>query len=176
MTHGLGPGKRGPRAAKPITPPYVENNYRIEVKITFMLIAYLVLLCEFFWEFSIFQFFRPLVDIYWHPLIICAMEIQKIHVVVHIFSGFALFTESECIAELNPSASCWPLTRCILIYQQTGANQNTVHLKTGFIWKFSREWLLWTGYASGGSLRKKPKSPTVKYWTKNIASLFKEFL
>ena len=29
-------------------PPYVENNYRIEVKITFMLTAYLVLLCEFF--------------------------------------------------------------------------------------------------------------------------------
>ena len=38
--------------------------------------------------------------------LICAMEIQKIHMVVHIFSGFALFTESECIAELNPSASC----------------------------------------------------------------------
>ena len=38
--------------------------------------------------------------------LICAMEIQKIHVVVHIFSGCALFTESECIAELNPSASC----------------------------------------------------------------------
>ena len=38
--------------------------------------------------------------------LICAMEIQKIHVLVHIFSGFALFTESECIAELNPSASC----------------------------------------------------------------------
>ena len=38
--------------------------------------------------------------------LICAMEIQKIHVVVHIFSGFALFTESECIAELNPCASC----------------------------------------------------------------------
>ena len=36
----------------------------------------------------------------------CAMEIQKIHVVIHIFSGFALFTESECIAELNHSASC----------------------------------------------------------------------
>ena len=29
-------------------PVRVENNYRIEVKITFMLIAYLVLLCEFF--------------------------------------------------------------------------------------------------------------------------------
>ena len=69
MTHGLGPGKPGPRAAKPITPPYVENNYRIEVKITFMLIAYLVLLCEFFWEFSIFHFCRPPVDIYWHPLL-----------------------------------------------------------------------------------------------------------
>ena len=38
--------------------------------------------------------------------LICAMEIQKIHVVVHIFSGFALFTQSKCIAELNPSASC----------------------------------------------------------------------
>ena len=68
-THGLGPGKPGPRAAKPITPRYVENNCRIEVKITFMLIAYQVLLCEFFWEFSIFHFCRPLVDIYWHPLL-----------------------------------------------------------------------------------------------------------
>ena len=38
--------------------------------------------------------------------LICAMEIQKIHVVVHIFSGYALFTESERIAELNPSTSC----------------------------------------------------------------------
>ena len=38
--------------------------------------------------------------------LICAVEIQKIQMVVHIFSGFALFTESECIAELNPSASC----------------------------------------------------------------------
>ena len=25
--------------------------------------------------------------------LICTMEIQKIHMVVHIFSGFALFTE-----------------------------------------------------------------------------------
>ena len=33
--------------------------------------------------------------------LICAMEIKKIHMAVHIFSGFALFTESECIAELN---------------------------------------------------------------------------
>ena len=86
----------------------------------------------------------PLIEKSQHALI-CAMEIQKIHMAVYIFSGFALFTESECIAELNPSASCWPLTRCILIYQQTGANQNTVYIKTGFIWKFSREWLLWTG-------------------------------
>ena len=34
-----------------------------------MLIAYLVLLCEFFWEFSSFHFCRPLVDIYWHPFL-----------------------------------------------------------------------------------------------------------
>ena len=75
MTHGLGPGKPGPRAAKPITPPYVENNYRIEVEITFMLIAYLVLLCELFWEFSIFHFCRPLVHIYWHPLLIRFLQV-----------------------------------------------------------------------------------------------------
>ena len=48
VTHGLGPVKPGPRATKPITPLYVENNYRIEVKYTFVLTAYLVLLCEFF--------------------------------------------------------------------------------------------------------------------------------
>ena len=55
-------------------PPYIENNYRIEVKITFMLTAYLVLLCEFFWEFSIFHLCRPQVDIYWHPLLIQLFE------------------------------------------------------------------------------------------------------
>ena len=75
---------------------------------------------------------------------------------------------SVIVAELNPSASCWPLTRCFSIYQQTSADQNTVDLKSGFIWKFSWEWLFWTGYASRGPL---------KYWTKNIVwSLFKEFL
>ena len=57
----------------------------------------------------------------------------------------------------------WPLTRCFLIYQQTSSDQNTVHLKSGFIWKFSREWLFWAGYANGGSLPKKPQSPTVRY-------------
>ena len=68
------------------------------------------------------------------------------------------------MAELNPSASCWLLTRCFLIYQQTSANQNTVHsvnLISGFIWKFSQEWLFWMRYASGSPLRKKPQSPTV---------------
>jgi len=58
-------------------PPYVENNYRIEVKITFLLIADLVLLCEFFWEFSIFHFCRPLVDIYWHPLLMFHLKTFK---------------------------------------------------------------------------------------------------
>ena len=48
MTNGLGPGKPGPRAAKPITPSYAENNHRIEVKITFMLIAYLCYFVNFF--------------------------------------------------------------------------------------------------------------------------------
>ena len=39
--------------------------------------------------------------------LICAMEIQKIQMVVHIFSGFAGLiygTSSKSIAESNPSA------------------------------------------------------------------------
>ena len=95
MTHGLRHGKPGPRAANPITPPYVENNSRIEVKITFMLIAYLVLLCEFFWEFSIFQFCRPLVDIYWHPLLkSCVLKnyISKDDVAVYCLFLFFIFS------------------------------------------------------------------------------------
>ena len=71
-------------------------------------------------------------------------RIQKIHMVVHIFSGFAFFTESECIAELNLSASCWLLTRCLLIYHQTGANQNTAlfsfrHARWNVIYKAKRK-------------------------------------
>ena len=82
----------------------------------------------------------------------------------HIFSGFVLFAELMWVyRNVSVSASCWPRTRCLLIYQQTSENQSTVHLKTCFIWKFSREWLLWTGCTSGGSLRKKPQSPTEKY-------------
>ena len=42
-----------------------------------MLTAYLVLLCEFFWEFSIFGFCRPLVDIYWHPLLRGFLERER---------------------------------------------------------------------------------------------------
>ena len=50
---------------------------------------------------------RAIIGLLWLLALICVMEIQKIHMVVHIFSGFALFRESECIgAELNPSASC----------------------------------------------------------------------
>ena len=41
-----------------------------------MLISYLVLLCEFFWELSIFHFCRPLVDIYWHPLLNWILNIK----------------------------------------------------------------------------------------------------
>ena len=95
--------------------------------------------------------------------LICVMEIRKIHMVVHIFSRFPLVMELmwvyrgvECLCRLLTANK-------VLFYQQTSANQNTVHLKTGFIWKFNRQWLLWTGYASGGSLRKKPPPPTVKY-------------
>ena len=97
--------------------------------------------------------------------LICAMEIQKIHMVVHIFSGFALFTELMWVYR-GVESLCKLVTasKVLFNYQQTSAEQNTIHLKSGFIWKFNREWLFWTGYTSGGSLRKKPQSPTVKYY------------
>ena len=58
--HGLGPVMAGPRAAKPI----MHAHCSVYVKITFTLIAYLALLCEFFWEFSFYLFYRPQVVIY----------------------------------------------------------------------------------------------------------------
>ena len=109
--------------------------------------------------------------------LICAMEIQKIHMVVHIFSGFALFTESECIAELNPSASCWPLTRCFLIYQQTSADQNTVHLKV-----VSFKSLAGNDFSERGTQAEAhcERNLSRQLWSiilnENIESLFKEFL
>ena len=69
--------------------------------------------------------------------LISAMEIQKIHMAVHIFSGFALFTELMWVCRRVES-----LRKLLTANKVPFANQNTVHLKTGFIWKFSREWLL----------------------------------
>ena len=89
----------------------------------------------------------------------CAMTIQKIQMVVHIFSGFALFAKLMWLYR-GVESLCKLLTANKVPFdlpnQQASANQNTVHLKTCFIWKLSWEWLLWTWYvyASGGSLRK----------------------
>ena len=52
--------------------------------------------------------------------------------------------------ELNLSASCWLRTMCL-----NECKSKYCPSKTGFIWKFSREWLiLWTGYPSGGNTTK----------------------
>ena len=42
-------------------------------------------------DFAVFLLFDGLMI--GNYVLICAMEIQQIHMVVHIFSGFALFTE-----------------------------------------------------------------------------------
>ena len=62
--------------------------------------------------------------------LICGMEIQKIQIVVHIFSGFALFTVLTWVYRKveSVSASFWPrpmCRMCLLIYQQMSAKQNT---------------------------------------------------
>ena len=70
--------------------------------------------------------------------LICAMEIQKIQMVVHIFSGFALFTELmlvyrgvESLCKLL-TANKVPLDDLRFTNKQVQI-RNTVHLKTGFI-------------------------------------------
>ena len=90
--------------------------------------------------------------------LICAMEIQKIHM-VHIFSGFASFSELMWVYR-GVESLCKLLTADNVPFDlpTNECKSKSVHLETGFIWKFSREWLLWRGYASGGSLRKKPHS------------------
>ena len=45
---------------------------------------------------SVLLFYGLIVEKY---ALICAVEIQKIRMVVHIFSGFALFTELMCGVE-----------------------------------------------------------------------------
>ena len=82
--------RRKLKAPIPRVVVFVNDPSSVERRIDFNLLSFLL-------------FYGLMVGKY---ALICAMEIQKIHVVVHIFSGFALFTESECIAELNPSASC----------------------------------------------------------------------
>ena len=62
-------GKRGQEAPKPILFSQVNNNHRIEIKNIFPITVRLGLLGEFFWDFSIFHFCTPPVDIYRHPLL-----------------------------------------------------------------------------------------------------------
>ena len=87
------------------------------------------------------------------------MEIQKIHSCFFRICVIYGTTNVSVLQSWISLLNCRPRTICRLIYQQTSANQNTVHVTNGLIWKFSREWLLWTGCATGGSLRKKPQSP-----------------
>ena len=65
--------------------------------------------------------------------LIYAMEIRKIHMVVHIFSRFALVTELMWVYRGVESLRRLLTANKVPFYQQTSANQNTVHLKTGFI-------------------------------------------
>ena len=62
--------------------------------------------------------------------LICTMEIQNIHMLVHIVSGFALFTELMRVYR-GVESLCKLLTANKV--QQTREDQNTVHLKSGFI-------------------------------------------
>ena len=61
--------------------------------------------------------------------LICAMEIQKIHMVVHIFSRFALFTKLMLVYR-GVESLCKLLTANKVPFDlpTTSANQNTVHL------------------------------------------------
>ena len=110
--------------------------------------------------------------------LICAMEIQKIHIVVHIFSGFALFTELmwlyrrvESLCKLLTANSVpfdLPTNECKSKYCPS---HHWFHLK------------VWSGTTSLNRVRKgriTAKETSITNCedekTKNMASLFKEFL
>ena len=83
-----------------------------------MLIAYLVLLCEFFWEFSIFHFCRPLVDIYWHPLLQTLLEQYQPHFEREWKqSQITWRSEKWCAKSKNPLTRLiqWPLLKSLMV-------------------------------------------------------------
>ena len=85
------------------------------------------------------------------------MEIQKIQIVVHILSGFASFMELMWVYR-GVESLCRLLTAKKMPFDLPTNEckwKHYHHLQTGFICKFRREWLLWTGYVRGGSLREK---------------------
>ena len=87
--------------------------------------------------------------------LICVMEIQKIHMVVHIISGFALFTELMGVYR-GVESLCKLLT----------ANKEPFDLPTNKCKsKYCPSELVSFESSAGNdfSLRKKPQSPTVKY-------------
>ena len=97
--------------------------------------------------------------------LICAMEIQKIHMVVHIFSGFALFTELLWVYR-GVESLCKLLTANMVPFDLP---TNECKSKILSILKLvSFESLVGNDFSergtqATGSLPKKPQSPTVKY-------------
>ena len=64
MTTLITAAKETTGGPKPILFSQVNNNHRIEIKNIFRITVRLELLGEFFWDFSIFHFCTPPVDIY----------------------------------------------------------------------------------------------------------------
>ena len=97
----------------------------------FMLTAYLVLLCEFFWEFSIFRFCRPLVDIYWHPLLIHQLHTTRWQRYA-IFSGNCSYPPTFCLV-YSIVARAWihkcPSGRARHVYNSIWANWKRTNIK-----------------------------------------------
>ena len=113
-------------------------------------------------------------------VLICAMEIQKIPMVVHIFSGFALSTDPMWVYR-GVESLCKLLTANIVPfdYQQTSANKSLSFLKLlSFVSLAGNDFSELGTQAEAHCERNLNRQP----WSirrkirKNIASLFKEFL
>ena len=99
--------------------------------------------------------------------LICALEIQKIQMVVHIFSGFALFTGTNVsVSQSWISLQVVDRDQCVECALWFTNKRVQIQQILSMLKLFSFEsLLLWTGFSSGGSLRKEPQSPTVKYYS-----------
>ena len=114
---------------------------------------------------SFLLFYGPMVGKY---ALICAMEIQKIQMVIHILRICFICGTNVSDSQSWISLQVVDREQCVECALWFTNKRVQIQQILSMLKLFSFEsLLLWTGFSSGGSLRKEPRaqSPTVKYYS-----------